>query len=190
MNFTSRYTDNWRLVNDLTIVWPWPQQEIYSALEQEEYIGDDRAYCSSPKSPILAELLGNVATEIPKLLLEMSDQDQFKVDTWHLEYNEQLLNNTKVSCTFLRDAPGFTTKIHIDSRMTVCTGMLFFNSYDDADQSTTFYTSVTGDDPVRISSEYGKGWYSANTSYGFHCGSNNSLRNRYTVLFRNILNLK
>ena len=190
MQILSRYTDNWRLINELTVIWPWKQEEVYFALEKEKYIGDYRAYCSSPESPILKELLSNVKNKVPDLLLEMSEQDQFKNDTWHLEYREQLLNNTNIACSLLRDLPGFTTDIHIDSRMTVCSGMLFFNSFDDPTQSTIFYTSVTGKDPVRISSEYGKGWYSANTSYSFHCGSNTSLRNRYAVIFTNVLNLK
>ena len=190
MNITSNYTDNWRLINRLKIDYPWTQEEIYNALENEIYEGDVRSYCNNPTSTILKELLDRTIKKIPELFAEMCNQDQFKNDTWHLDNTEQMTNNTDVLCSLFRDSPGFTTDIHLDSRMTVCSGMLFFNKEDDPTQSTTFYTSPTGNDPIRISSQYGNGWYSANTGYSYHCGSNNSLHNRYSVMFYNKLNLK
>jgi hypothetical protein len=68
--------------------------------------------------------------------------------------------------------------------------MLFFNSFDDPDQSTSFYTSFGGASPIRISSEFGNGWYSANTQINWHIGANNTQRNRYAILFINNLELK
>jgi hypothetical protein len=190
MKITSKFTDEWRLINLLTVEYPWSQSEIYQALESENYVGDIRAHCSNPSNPILRKLLDSIIAEIPGLFLQMCDQDQFKNDTWHLENSNQMLNNTIVLCAIFRDSPGFTTSIHLDSRMTVCSGMLFFNKEDNPDQSTTFYTSPEGNDPIRISSQYGTGWYSANTGYSYHCGSNNSLHNRYSIMFYNKLNLK
>ena len=190
MKITSRFIDNWRLINLLTIEYPWTHAEVYQALENETYIGDVRAHCSNPSNPILKELLEKTVDAIPQLFLEMCNQDQFKNDTWHLESVEQMSNNTVISCSIFRDSPGFTTNIHLDSRMTVCSGMLFFNKEDDPSQSTTFYTSSQGDDPIRISSQYGRGWYASNTGYSYHCGSNNSLDNRYSIMFYNKLNLK
>ena len=66
----------------------------------------------------------------------------------------------------------------------------FFNSFDDPDQSTSFYTSFGGASPIRISSEFGNGWYSANTQINWHIGANNTQRNRYAILFINNLELK
>jgi hypothetical protein len=190
VQITSEYTDDWRLINKLTVRWPYSQQEIYTALESEEFVGNGRAYCNDLKSPILKNMLANASNEAVRLLAEMCEQQQFKEDTWHLESTEQMLNNVSTLCCFVCDHPGYNTDIHIDSRMTVCAGMFFFNSFDDENQSTTFYTSLNGDNPIRLSSEYGTGWYAANTQMNWHQGGNNTLRDRYAIMFINKLNLK
>ena len=191
MEFTSNYTDDWRMLNDLTINWPWTQEEVYAELEKEDYTGDgDRGYCWDPKSPILKKLLEGVVSSIPKLLLEASQQEQFSRDYWWLDYKEQLVNNTHFSYSIVKDKPGFDINLHLDHRVTICTGMLFFNSYDDPDQATTFYSSMSMEHPIRMSSIYGKGWYSANTHHSWHTGSNNSNRDRYAIIFNSLLTLK
>ena len=63
------YTDDWRLIAKLSIDFPFTQQEVYTALEKEQYYGDeDRTYCPNPSSPILNEILDIVKTNIPNLL--------------------------------------------------------------------------------------------------------------------------
>jgi hypothetical protein len=184
------YTDTWRLIARLAIDWPFTQEEVYSALEKEQYYGDeDRTYCPHPVSPILQEILNIVNSSIPNLLLDMTRQYDFK-HKWCLEYEDQLINNTKTTCMFTCDKPGYIIDTHVDSRLQVCTGMIFFNNFDDPDQATTFYTSHSGDNPLRMSSQYGSGWYAANTHDCWHTGANNTQRNRYAIIFINKLDLK
>lgn len=187
---TSKYTDDWRLITELSVDWPFSQEEVYTALENEEYFGnDDRTYCHHIKSPILKQIADTVAASIPVLLAEMSEQVEFK-GKWGLDYDGQLINNTSSSCHFICDKPGFNTDVHVDNRTQVCTGMLFFNSVDDPDQATTFYTTHSKDMPLRMSSKFGCGWYAANTHDNWHVGANNTQRNRYALIFINKLVLK
>ena len=184
------YTDEWRLIAKLSIDFPFAQQEVYTALEKEQYYGDeDRTYCPNPSSHILKEILDIVKTNIPNLLLDMTNHPEFK-HKWCLEYSEQLVNNTKTSCMFICDKPGYNIDTHVDSRMQVCTGMLFFNYDNDPNQSTTFYTSHSKDNPLLMTSQYGTGWYAANTHDCWHSGANNTQRKRYAIIFINTLDLK
>jgi hypothetical protein len=186
----SNYTDDWRLINKLSVDWPFTQQEVYTALENETYFGDeDRTYCHDIKSPILQFIMSTVEDSIPGLLREMNEQPAFQ-EIWNFKYKEQILNNTSWTCHIVCDKPGYNTDNHIDCRLQVCTGMLFFNSFDDVDQSTSFYTSHSKDGTIRMSSEFGNGWYTANTHINWHVGANNTQRNRYAILFINNLELK
>ena len=186
----SNYTDDWRLINKLSVDWPFTQEEVYTALENEEYVGDElRAFCHHIKSPVLQFIFNTVEASIPNLLREMNEQSAFQ-DIWNFRYKEQILNNTSWTCHIVRDKPGYNTDTHIDCRTQVCTGMLFFNSFDDPDQSTSFYTSFSKDSPIRMSSKFGDGWFSANTQINWHIGANNTQRNRYAILFIINLDLK
>ena len=186
----SNYTDNQRLINKLSIDWPFTQEEVYTALENEECSGnEDRTFYYHVKSPILQSIMSTVKANIPVLLQEMNEQARFQ-EVWRFKYKEQILNNNSWECNFVCDKPGYNIGIHTDCRIQICLGMLFFNSFDDADQATTFYTTHSGDNPMRMSSEFGTGWYSANTHDSWHTGGNNTQRNRYAILFSNNLELK
>jgi hypothetical protein len=180
-----------RLIAELSANWPYSQEEVYTALENEEYFGnDDRTYCHDIKSPILKSIYDSAMGSAQELFQVMLDQHQFSTAVWGLDFKEQLANNTKLSGHFVCDKPGYNTSVHIDCRIQVCTGMLFFNSFDDIDQATTFYTDHNNNNPIRMSSKYGSGWYAANTHDCWHIGANNTQRNRYAILFINELNLK
>jgi hypothetical protein len=184
------YINEWRLVMKLSIAWPFDQHEVYSALENEDYYGDgDRVYCPTPKSSMLQQILDIVKEESQTLLKNINTRQEFK-DKWCLDYNEQLLNNTKLTCMFVCDKPGFSLDSHIDSRLQVCTGMFFFNNFDDIKQSTTFYTTHQGENPIRLSSKYGTGWYAANDQDNWHSGGNFTDRNRYAIILIHKLDLK
>ena len=186
----SKFIGEWSLITELSVDWPFSQEEVYTALENEEYFGDgDRTYCHDIKSPVLKTIYETVMSEAPALLADMSKHHVFQ-ETWGLDYADQIINNTTLSCHFICDKPGYNTDVHIDARTQVCTGMLFFNSVDDADQATTFCTNYRGDNPLRMSSKYGTGWYMANTHDGWHIGANNTQRNRYAIIFINKLSLK
>ena len=186
---TSQYTDDWRLLSQLTTTFPYSQEEVYTALQNEEYQGNDgRKWCYELKSPILQSIYKTVVDRVPTLLEEISKFPNF-VEHWGLADINDLVKNVKTTCHFVCDKPGYTTGVHLDCKSQVCTGMLFFNKEDDLKQSTTFYTSPNKDNPIRISSEYGNGWFSANTYWGHHIGGNNSSRDRYALIFISNLNL-
>jgi hypothetical protein len=186
----STYTDDWRLINQLSIAWPFAQEEVYTALENETYFGDEgRTYCHEIKSNILKSIYDTVVSNLPKLQEELFNQSEFQ-SHWGAEYACRMINNIKTTCHFICDKPGFTTGIHIDEKSSVCAGMIFFNKFDNADHSTTFCTSVNGDNPVQISSKYGNGWLSANTYNSYHIGGNNSSVNRYAIIIISKLDLR
>jgi hypothetical protein len=186
----SQYINDWRLLSCLTATFPYTQEEVYEALQKEEYQGEDyRRICNEIKSPILQEIHKTVTDNIPSLVEGLTKFSDF-VEHWGLDDINTLTSNLKTFCKFICDKPGFTTGIHIDNKSQVCTGMLFFNETDDPAQSTSFYTSLNGDNPLRISSQYGNGWFSANTYWGYHIGANNSQRDRYALLFISSLDLK
>jgi hypothetical protein len=191
----SEYITDGPMLSNLIINWPYSQQEIYSALEQEDFSGPTdydgkRSFCFNPQSPILKDILDKGKESSAYLLNEICELDDFSIDLWHLENKQQIIKNVTTWIAFLCDKPGFTTSKHIDSRLTVCTGMFFFNKEDDADQSTYFYTEFNSDTPTRTSSQFGHGWYAANTHGSWHVGSNNSHRNRYSLYIIQQLNLK
>jgi hypothetical protein len=193
MNIISTYEEDWKLFSKLQIEWPYTQQEIYSAFESEDfdYTQDLRVVLSNPKNQILQDLIKLVHEKISlHLLNEICLKDEFVNDLWGLETKEQMLANIITLCSVICDKPGYTTNTHIDCKTNVCVGMFFFNEFDDPDQATFFYTSFSENDPARTSSQYGNGWYLANTHYSWHKGSNNSSRKRYSLYFTNNLNLK
>ena len=178
----SNYTDDWRLVNELSIDWQFSQEEVYTALENETYFGDEaRTYCHEIESSILKSIYNTVVSNLPKLQEELFNQPEFQ-SHWGADYASRMLNNIKTTCHFICDKPGFTTGIHIDEKSSVCAGMIFFNKRNNTNHSTTFYTSIHGDNPIQISSKYGSGWLSANTYNSYHGGGNNSSFNRYAMI--------
>lgn len=109
--------------------------------------------------------------------------DYMATHVWAGTSLEQLEAHVQPFCEILKDLPGMTTSIHVDHRACVTAGMLFFNDVDDADQSTSFYASESGDRPLRMSSQWAHGWFTANWHKSWHKGSNSSSRVRYAVKF-------
>lgn len=188
------FIDDLDVINKLEIKWNYSQSEIYQALEQEEFQDNSnysgrRLWCSYPKNPILIDILDSLYKNAPMLLGKMCEQKDFKEDFWRLQSTEQMLRNASATCSFLCDKPGFTTTPHVDCRTTLCTGMFFFNQVDDEEQSTFFYLDKDGNNKIRMSSQYGTGWYAANFDLP-HLGMNNSQRDRYTLILTHYLELK
>ena len=90
---------------------------------------------------------------------------------------------------FTKDSPGYNIRIHTDDRMHVVQGMIYFIPTDDPDQSTTFYTSYNGDNPLRVATGPGLGYFAGNTSHSWHTGKNASTEDRYSLIFGIRLNL-
>lgn len=83
------------------------------------------------------------------------------------------------------DTPGFHMGPHLDNRAIVAVGMCHFIDGDDPAQSTTFYSTEQGDDPIRMPTGFGVGWASANLHNTWHSGQNHSTQNRFSIKFGN-----
>jgi hypothetical protein len=90
---------------------------------------------------------------------------------------------------FTKDTPGYQIRPHTDDRMHVLQGMIYFIAGDDPDQSTMTYTTFEGDNPLRIPTGSGVGYFAANTNTSWHSGKNASDRDRYSMVFGIRLNL-
>ena len=84
---------------------------------------------------------------------------------------------------FTKDLPGYSIRPHTDDRMHVLQGMIYFIDSDDPAQSTTAYTTKEGDNPLRIPTGPGLGYFAANTNDSWHVGQNASERDRYSMVF-------
>jgi hypothetical protein len=90
---------------------------------------------------------------------------------------------------FTKDCPGYFIRPHTDDRMHVLQGMIYFIEGDDPAQSTMAYTTFEGDDPLRIPTGSGVGYFAANTNNSWHSGQNSSNQDRYSMVFGIRLNL-
>ena len=90
---------------------------------------------------------------------------------------------------FTRDLPGYFIRPHTDDRMHVVQGMIYFIEGDDPAQSTVTYTTFEGDNPLRIPTGSGVGYFAANTNNSWHSGQNSSDQDRYSMVFGIRLNI-
>lgn len=121
------------------------------------------------------------------MLTELYRDPDFGV-MWAMDYNT-LMKNTVCFCDLFKDEPGFTTRIHLDNRQLVTTGMITFSDIDNPDLSTSFFTSENGDSPLRVPIGNGNGWSSAVTHNTWHTGGNFSNETRYSLYFAIALKL-
>jgi hypothetical protein len=84
---------------------------------------------------------------------------------------------------FTKDTPGYFIRPHTDDRMHVLQGMIYFIDGDDPAQSTMTYTTFEGDNPLRIPTGSGMGYFAANTNTSWHSGQNSSAQDRYSMVF-------
>ena len=100
---------------------------------------------------------------------------------WSIGPNE-MFHATASSGRFLRDRPGYHCGLHLDNRLQVASGMIYFANGDDESISTTFYTTEARRDPVRIPTGFGAGWIAANMHDSWHDGWNRGDHDRYSML--------
>ena len=84
---------------------------------------------------------------------------------------------------FVRDAPGYTTELHIDRIGHPFVGIVYLNGTD-PDFKTDFYDSRFKTNHFSVPHEYCKGWLQANHVNTWHEGQNRSKKHdRYSILF-------
>ena len=178
----------------------YPNQEIVSDLEQETWYPDEAGYgqnsfptryrvkqVTQPRLLDLEKFVehGDFKQQILKIL--WNDPENFS-SQWGVS-EDRMDAMTFIYGIFTKDCPGYFIRPHTDDRMHVVQGMIYFIDGDDAQQSTQFYTTKEGDNPFRVPTGSGKGYFAANVNDGWHTGQNSSAKDRYSLIFGIRLNL-
>lgn len=92
---------------------------------------------------------------------------------------DKLAELTQVSTSWGRDLPGFKISPHLDNRLQICTGMIFFNETNDPASGTKF-TRTNGGPVIKTgNSGFGQGWILVHDYHGWHHGENASSTDRF-----------
>jgi hypothetical protein len=177
---------------------PWSNAELVEDLEKETWIPDEAGYGQNSfptrfrvrtvQQPRLKEIeqyveRGGFKQQILDTLWATNFPSYWGVDA------ERMDKMTFIYGMFTKDCPGYSIRIHTDDRMHVVQGMIYFIDGDDPDQSTISYTSKEGDNPFRIPTGNGIGYFGANTNDSWHTGQNASDKDRYSLIFGIRLNI-
>ena len=182
---------------DLNLLYT--NNEILSALQQEDWQPDQAGYAQNsfptryrlthPHNPVLTEIQEWIDHgDVKKQIIDQLYQEPLFPAYWGLS-QQRMMDQTFIYGIYTLDRPGYSIRIHTDDRLHVVQGMIYFIPTDDLDQSTTFYTTFEGDDPIRIPTGPGAGYIAANTNNSWHTGKNSSTQDRYSLIFGIRLNL-
>jgi hypothetical protein len=182
-------------VYELNLELDFDKQEIIDDLHNEEWEGTDSAYGINAYTLRLDVKSNNIKSPRLQSIINHFAGDEFKWQMINTFYEtagfsgywalspERLFNATGAMANLVCDKPGFFMAPHVDARIIVASGMCYFSSEDDFDLSTTFYDNAQGKNPLRMKTNFGKGWLAANMQDSFHGGWNKSNYNRYTLMF-------
>ena len=185
------YTFKLDLINSIDV--------ILKELQQESWSPDEAGYNqnSFPTRFRVRQVRGSILHELEQyvehgefkslILTELYKNKSFG-SIWGLS-PERMDKMTFIYGMFTKDLPTYNIGIHTDDRLHVVQGMIYFIPTDDPDQSTTFYTTFEGDNPMRIPTGSGAGYFAANTNNSWHTGKNSSTQDRYSLIFGIRLNL-
>jgi len=177
---------------------PWTNAEIVEELEKETWVPDQAGY--GQNSFPTRFRVKNVQQPRLKQIEQYVEHGGFKQQIlatlwttglpslWGVDV-DRMDKITFIYGIFTKDCPGYSIRIHTDDRMHVLQGMIYFIDGDDPDQSTVSYTSKQGDNPLRIPTGNGVGYFSANTNDSWHTGQNASNKDRYSLIFGIRLNI-
>ena len=185
------YTFKLDLINSIDVILKELQQELWSPDEAgyNQSSFPTRFRVRQVRSPVLREIEKYVEHgEFKSFLLTELYKSQSFGAIWGVG-PERMDKMTFIYGIFTKDLPTYNIRIHTDDRMHVVQGMIYFIPTDDPDQSTTFYTSFEGDNPMRIPTGSGAGYFAANTNNSWHTGKNSSTEDRYSLIFGIRLNL-
>jgi len=143
-----------------------------------------RAVLPRPQSEILKELLNFVCSEqVKNQVVDTLYTDFPQIGSlWEGWSNEQMKQHTIWGGQYLKDSPGFKLEKHLDTRLQVATGLLYFTEYDNPNWSTVYYTDKIGSDKLRITNEFGEGVLHINEYDTWHEGYNKSDQDRYLMI--------
>jgi len=186
-------------VYSIKLELPYTNAEIVNELKVENWEEDIAGYgqTSFPTRFRIRQVQSNILREIEQYvehgkfkhqIIDQLYQYPGFAAMWGVD-PAKMDQQTFIYGVFTKDLPGYFIRPHTDDRMHVVQGMIYFIPTDDPDQSTTFYTTFEGDNPMRIPTGPGAGYVAANTNNGWHAGKNASEVDRYSLIFGIRLNL-
>ena len=166
---------------------------ILHALQQETWQPDEAGYAQNDfetryrlTQPVDSRLIAIQDciqnNDFKNQIISTLYQESLFPGYWGLS-QERMMDQTFIYGVYTLDRPGYSIRTHTDDRMHVAQGMIYFIPTDDPDQSTTFYTTFEGDNPMRIPTGPGAGYVAANTNNSWHTGKNSSDKDRYSLIF-------
>ena len=185
-------------VYTLQLDLPYSNSEIINVLKKETWEPDIAGYAQNafPTRYRVPDSRQPVSKEIQSYV-EKGNFKRTIIDTlwltnfpaiWGVDA-DRMDTMTYMYGIFTKDLPGYLIRPHTDDRMHVVQGMIYFIEGDDPAQSTVTYTTFEGDDPLRIPTGSGVGYFAANTNNSWHSGQNSSDQDRYSMVFGIRLNL-
>jgi hypothetical protein len=202
MQITTEILRNNILKLNLTI--PYDYATIAKAFENESWTEhaqsferandgvDCRAVLPTPQSPLLQEILKFVSSDlVKKQVIDQLYKDFPNIsNTWEGWDSSTMFNVTLWGGQFLKDSPGYRLEKHLDTRLQIATGLIYFTEKDDANWTTTYYTDQYGKDALRIENNFCDGVLHINDHDTWHEGWNRSNCDRYLLIVGLILNVK
>lgn len=109
---------------------------------------------------------------------------------WEYNFDRQrMFDHTNLHAELTRDSAGFVNVLHTDFRLLTATGMVYLMPEDSEDLSTMFYDDANRSNPLRMTTNFGDGWWHANGNNTYHEGWNRSSQYRYSFLLGLTLNV-
>lgn len=150
-----------------------------------------RSVLPSPQSNILKEILDYMCSDkIKKQVIDTLYKDFPHVSSlWEGWTIEQMDQNTVWGGQYLKDSPGFYLDKHLDTRLQVATGLIYFTEHDDTGWSTVYYSDKTGSDELRITNNFCEGVLHVNEHNTWHEGYNRTNQDRYLMIIGLLINV-
>ena len=151
-----------------------------------------RAVLPAPQSSILKEILDFVSSDLIKkqVIDQLYTHFPSISNTWEGWDPSEMFSVSVWGGQFLKDSPGYSLEKHLDTRLQIATGLIYFTETDDPNWATTYYTDLAGSDALRIENNFCDGVLHINDHDTWHEGWNKSDSDRYLLIVGLILNVK
>jgi hypothetical protein len=136
-----------------------------------------------PASPMLQQIVRYfLSSEAKRKVIDAlyAQKTEFK-SMWGMTA-DMMMDNSLLHAEFTKDLPGFENGIHCDYRLLIGTGLVYFTDQDSGDHCTVFYDDPQRNNPFRVPSDFGQGWFHANDWNTWHDGWNRTTEDRYSML--------
>jgi len=200
---TTMYRTPKQRVGRMHLTLPYTYAEIHEELENEDWIGvakihdlgidvwdKTRLKCVYPSGIRLMHITKYIRSaqfkrQFINFLYDISPN-------LHLNWDftqDDMFNHTMLNCEISRDSPNFQTRLHLDFKRIVGTGLIHWSEYDDPNLRTEFYDDLNRSNPLAMTTNFGDGWLHANDYNTWHQGWNRTQLPRYSTLIALVTNI-